>query len=118
MAGNGTIGLEILDELPDVESVLVPFGGGGLSCGIAAGGAGIFAGFIILLSSAVNALAPYLPPNMAAWLAPLIDGLVIIIIGYIIYASGKSALDASNLKPSRTVASLQQDGQLVKEHVQ
>lgn len=37
MAGNGTIGLEILDELPDVESVLVPFGGGGLSCGIAAG---------------------------------------------------------------------------------
>jgi threonine dehydratase len=37
MAGNGTIGLEILDDLPDVESVLVPFGGGGLSCGIAAG---------------------------------------------------------------------------------
>jgi threonine dehydratase len=35
MAGNGTIGLEILDELPDVEAVLVPFGGGGLSCGIA-----------------------------------------------------------------------------------
>ncbi len=86
--------------------------------GIAAGGAVIFAGFIILLSSAVNALAPYLPPAMAAWLAPLIVGLVIIIIGYIIYASGKSALDASNLKPSRTVASLQQDGQLVKEHVQ
>jgi threonine dehydratase len=35
MAGNGTIGLEILDDLPEVESVLVPFGGGGLSCGIA-----------------------------------------------------------------------------------
>ncbi len=35
MAGNGTIGLEILDELPDVDAVLVPFGGGGLSCGIA-----------------------------------------------------------------------------------
>ena len=86
--------------------------------GIAAGGAVIFAGFIILLSSAVNALVPYLPPNMAAWLSPLIVGLVIIIIGYIIYASGKSALDASNLKPSRTVESLKQDGQLVKEHVQ
>lgn len=86
--------------------------------GIAAGGAVIFAGFIILLSSAVNALAPYLPPKMAAWLSPLIVGLVIIIIGYIIYASGKKALDASNLKPSRTVESLQQDGQMVKEHVQ
>jgi threonine dehydratase len=35
MAGNGTIGLEILEDLPDVNSVLVPFGGGGLSCGIA-----------------------------------------------------------------------------------
>ena len=35
MAGNGTIGLEILDDVPDVDSVLVPFGGGGLSCGIA-----------------------------------------------------------------------------------
>lgn len=30
MAGNGTIGLEILEDLPDVEAVLVPFGGGGL----------------------------------------------------------------------------------------
>jgi threonine dehydratase len=35
MAGNGTIGLEILEDLPEVDSVLVPFGGGGLSCGIA-----------------------------------------------------------------------------------
>ena len=35
MAGNGTIGLEILDVLPAVDTVLVPFGGGGLSCGIA-----------------------------------------------------------------------------------
>jgi len=36
MAGNGTIGLEILEDMPDVETVLVPFGGGGLSGGIAA----------------------------------------------------------------------------------
>ncbi len=35
MAGNGTIGLEILEDLPEVDTVLVPFGGGGLSCGIA-----------------------------------------------------------------------------------
>ena len=35
IAGNGTIGLEILDDLPDVDAVLVPFGGGGLSSGIA-----------------------------------------------------------------------------------
>jgi threonine dehydratase len=36
IAGNGTIGLEILEDLPTVAAVLVPFGGGGLSCGIAA----------------------------------------------------------------------------------
>jgi threonine dehydratase len=36
MAGNGTIGLEILEDLPGAEAVIAPFGGGGLSTGIAA----------------------------------------------------------------------------------
>ncbi len=36
MAGNGTIGLEIAEDLPDVDAVIIPFGGGGLACGIAA----------------------------------------------------------------------------------
>lgn len=36
MAGNGVIGLEILEDLPDADAVVVPWGGGGLSCGIAA----------------------------------------------------------------------------------
>ncbi|HEX9730112.1 MAG TPA: threonine/serine dehydratase [Gemmatimonadales bacterium] len=36
MAGHGTIGLEILEDLPEPDAILVPFGGGGLSCGIAA----------------------------------------------------------------------------------
>jgi threonine dehydratase len=36
ITGNGTIGLEIAEQIPDVDVVLVPFGGGGLSCGIAA----------------------------------------------------------------------------------
>lgn len=35
MAGNGTAGLEILEDLPSVDSVIIPFGGGGLSVGIA-----------------------------------------------------------------------------------
>jgi len=35
IAGNGTIGLEILEDLPDVDAVIVPYGGGGLSAGIA-----------------------------------------------------------------------------------
>jgi threonine dehydratase len=43
MAGNGTIGLEILEDLPDVETIIIPWGGGGLASGI---------------GSAVRALAP------------------------------------------------------------
>jgi threonine dehydratase len=43
IAGNATIGLEILEDLPDVDAIVVPYGGGGLSSGIA---------------SAVRALAP------------------------------------------------------------
>jgi threonine dehydratase len=43
IAGNGTIGVEITEDLPDVDAVLVPFGGGGLVSGIA---------------TAVRALAP------------------------------------------------------------
>jgi threonine dehydratase len=35
MAGNGTIGLEILEALPGPDAVIIPFGGGGLSTGIA-----------------------------------------------------------------------------------
>ena len=35
VAGNGTIGLEILEDLPDVDAVVIPYGGGGLSSGIA-----------------------------------------------------------------------------------
>jgi len=43
MAGNGTIGLEILEDLPDPDAVVIPYGGGGLTVGIA---------------SALRALAP------------------------------------------------------------
>jgi threonine dehydratase len=36
MAGNGVIGLELLEDLPDLDAVVIPWGGGGLACGIAA----------------------------------------------------------------------------------
>lgn len=35
IAGNGTCGLEIVEDLPAVDAIVVPYGGGGLSCGIA-----------------------------------------------------------------------------------
>ncbi len=36
IAGNGSIGLEILEDLADVDVVVIPVGGGGLACGVAA----------------------------------------------------------------------------------
>jgi threonine dehydratase len=41
MAGQGTIGLEIVDDLPEVDTVVVPIGGGGLISGIATAVKGI-----------------------------------------------------------------------------
>jgi threonine dehydratase len=35
IAGNATVGMEILEDLPDVDAVIVPYGGGGLISGIA-----------------------------------------------------------------------------------
>ena len=35
IAGQGTIGLEIVDDMPDVDAIVVPIGGGGLAAGIA-----------------------------------------------------------------------------------
>ena len=35
MAGNGTIGLEVLEDLPDPDAIVIPYGGGGLTVGIA-----------------------------------------------------------------------------------
>jgi threonine dehydratase len=36
IAGNATIAAEILEDLPEPDAIIVPFGGGGLSCGIGA----------------------------------------------------------------------------------
>jgi hypothetical protein len=83
---------------------------------IAAGGAVLFAGFIVLLIAASNALAMVLPIELAPWLAPLIVALVVMLIGFAMYAGGKKKLEVRNLKPSRSMESLRRDGRLVKEH--
>jgi hypothetical protein len=84
---------------------------------IAAGGAILFAGFIVLLFAAANGLAMLLPPEHAAWLAPLIVGVIVMIVGYISLSKGRKEFKAESLKPSRTMESLRRDTQLVKEHL-
>jgi hypothetical protein len=84
---------------------------------IAAGGAVLFAGFLAVLVAATNALAMVLPSDDAPWLAPLIIGVVVMAIGFALFAGGKRALKARNLRPTRSIESLRQDGRVVKEHL-
>ena len=85
---------------------------------VAAGGAVLFAGLIMLLLAASNGLALALPPEHSPWLAPLIVAILAMVIGYAIYAAGRKKLQAHNLTPSRSLDSLRRDGRIVKEHVQ
>lgn len=84
---------------------------------IAVGGAVLFAGFIVLLLACVNALVPLLAPDVAAWAAPAIVGLVVTVIGIVMATAGIKALQAHNLTPKRTLESLRRDKEMVKEHV-
>lgn len=70
LAGDGTIGLEILEDLPDVDTIIVPYGGGGLSCGIAAAikGSGSPAR---VLACETNAGTPVAAAMAAQWPVPV-----------------------------------------------
>jgi hypothetical protein len=83
---------------------------------IAAGGAILFAGFIVLLFAAVGALELMLETEHSLWIAPLIVGLIVMIVGYIVVSRGRKQLQPESLTPERTLGSLQQDVRLAKDH--
>lgn len=72
---------------------------------LAAGGLIAFYGFLFLLLSATIALENW----VAAWLAALIVGGVVLIIGLILLSSGRSKLKGANMKPEHTIHSLRDD---------
>jgi threonine dehydratase len=81
IAGNGTIGLEILEDLPDVHTVVVPYGGGGLSCGIAAAIHGvrpdvrIYAAEVETAAPLAASLAAGRPQSNAPYAPSFVDGI-------------------------------------------
>ena len=80
IAGNGTIGLEILEDLPDAHTVLVPWGGGGLSCGIAAAVRALRPGTRVFACE-IDTAAPLAPslsaghPVAVEYRASFVDGI-------------------------------------------
>ena len=88
IAGNGTIGLEILEDLPDVDAIVAPLGGGGLLSGIAAAVAELRPATRIYAAEPATAaplsasFAASRPVYFDGWTASFVDG-----------AGGKSVLN-------------------------
>lgn len=76
---------------------------------MAIGGAVLFAGALALLAAAVLALALVVD----AWLAALIVGAALAIIGFVMVQGAKKKLEPGNLALERTQSSLKQDAQVV-----
>lgn len=79
---------------------------------VATGGAVLLGGFIILLMSAVYGLSKVMEP----WLAALIVGGVVVVIGLIMVSAGKKKFEASSFKPERTIHSVNKDKEAVRGH--
>jgi len=80
IAGNASAGLEILEDLPDVDCVVAGFGGGGLSCGIAAAlrarghKAKVYAAEPETAAPLAHSLAAGSPQSFPDWKASFVDG--------------------------------------------
>lgn len=84
---------------------------------VAIGAAIILAGLFLILQAIVHAVWMVLPPEMAPWLAPLIVGLVVAIIGYVMLKGGSAKLKPDNLIPHHTIDSLKRDKTVAQENV-
>lgn len=84
---------------------------------VAIGAAVLLAGLFLILQAVVNGVAMLLPPEMAPWLAPLLVGAVVAVIGYMMLKGGSSKLHADKLLPHRTMDSLSRNKTLVREGV-
>lgn len=80
---------------------------------IAIGALVALAGLLALLAAAILGLATQVEP----WLAAVIVGGVVLLIGLIMAMIGKSRLSARNLRPRRTMKSLQEDKQWARSQL-
>lgn len=87
IAGNATVGLEIIDDLPDVDAIVAPLGGGGLLAGVSAAvkelkpSTAIYAAEPETAAPLASSLAAGRPVYFDGWRASFVDG-----------AGGKSVL--------------------------
>lgn len=100
MAGNGTIALELLEDLPDLEAVVIPWGGGGLSCGIAAVLREL-APRVRIYAAEIETAAPLAPslaagePRTVEYQASFVDGIGSKMVFPGMFESARKLLDGS-----------------------
>ena len=111
MAGNGTIALEILEDLPNAAAVLVPYGGGGLACGIAAGVRAAWPGraprvFACEVESAspLDAALRAGTPTPASYAPSFVDGIGSKRVADEMWPLARTLLEGSLVVPVRAVA--------------
>jgi uncharacterized membrane protein YqjE len=81
--------------------------------GVAGGAIVLLAGFIIVLMAVVYALSLV----MAPWLAALIVGAVVMVIGFVMLQAGKKQFEPSHFKPDRTLDALNKDQEALRRKV-
>lgn len=111
MAGNGTIALEILEDLPSAKAILVPYGGGGLACGIAAGARSAWpAPSPRVFACEVDSASPFDAalragqPTAASYSPSFVDGIGSKRVADEMWPLARQLLDGSIVVPVRDVA--------------
>ncbi len=109
MAGNGTLALEILEDLPDADAIVIPWGGGGLACGIAAGARALKPGCRMHTAEVATAApfaaslaagSPQVIDHQPSW----IDGIGSRTVFPDMFARGRSLIDAALVATVEEVA--------------
>jgi xanthine/uracil permease len=83
---------------------------------IAAAGAVLFSGFLVLLAAAVYGLHTIIDYGETPWLSALIVGGIVLIIGFILLQAGRKKLKTLQMAPERTMASFKNDKDVAKHH--
>jgi len=78
------------------------------------GGAVIYAGLLAIIAAAILGLGQ---AGLPWWLAALIVGLVVAIVGYLLISQARKALQGSSLMPRQTVETLKEDKEWAKEQI-
>jgi xanthine/uracil permease len=80
---------------------------------MAAGGFMLYAGFLTLLAALVTGIASWF--SLPLWLSALIVGVVVALIGTGLLQAGRSALQQVNVVPEKTVETIKENVEMIKE---